>query len=97
MRGRTCGELTCEIPVREQGTDLGSFAADLGLLENIPSFGIDQFEEGWAREIVQGQFASCLTHNPPPCLRGLWPFRVGRAQPRRGPRDRRRAGPRTLG
>ena len=35
----------------------GSFAADLGLLEDVPSFGIDQLEEGWAGEVVEGQFA----------------------------------------
>ena len=54
MRGRTSGEFPCELSVREQGADLCLFAAYLGLLEDIPSFGIDQLEEGWAREIVRG-------------------------------------------
>ena len=45
MLGGSCGELTCELSVREQGADSGSFT-NLGLLEDVPSFGIDQLERG---------------------------------------------------
>ena len=58
MRGRTRGELSCQLPVREQGADLGSLAAYLGLLEDVLSLWIDQLEEGWAGEVVEGQLAS---------------------------------------
>jgi hypothetical protein len=52
VRGRTNGEFSCELSVREQGADLCPFAAYLSLLEDIPSFGIDQLEEGRAGEVV---------------------------------------------